>query len=106
MFDASRVVMAVHQNHDYGYHPDGEKGVWEGEEAQENDRVMRAKGGYQTLENAAYVLTPRGLRKNYKERYVVARREVVAGFYRVWFALLGVTRPIRRRLGLGATARR
>ena len=36
--DVSRVVRAVHQNHDYGYHPEGEKGVWEGEEAQENYR--------------------------------------------------------------------
>ena len=38
--DASSVVCAVHQNHDYGYHPDGEKGVWEGEEAQQNYQLL------------------------------------------------------------------
>ena len=27
--DGSAVVVAVHQNHDYSYHPEGEKGVWE-----------------------------------------------------------------------------
>jgi hypothetical protein len=27
--DASDAVLAVPQNHDYAYHPDGEKGVWE-----------------------------------------------------------------------------
>jgi len=104
--DATRVVMAVHQNHDYGYHPEGEKGVWEGEEAQINFRLMRTKGRYQTLDNAAYVLTARGLRKNYKERFVVAKREGVAKFYKLWFAFLNITRPLRRRLGLGAAPRR
>src|SRR5271165_1091004 len=38
--DASSVVCAVHQNHDYAYHPDGEKGVWEGEEAQQNYKFL------------------------------------------------------------------
>ena len=28
VIDASSVVCAVHQNHDYSYHPDAEKGVW------------------------------------------------------------------------------
>ncbi len=44
--DASRVVRAVHQNHDYGYHPEGEKGVWEGEEAQENYRLHEGEIRY------------------------------------------------------------
>ena len=30
VIDASDVVMAMHQNHDYGYHPEGSKGVWYG----------------------------------------------------------------------------
>ncbi len=32
VIDASRAVMAVHQNHDYNYHPQGKAGVWSGEE--------------------------------------------------------------------------
>ena len=39
--DASDAVVAVHQNHDYAYHPDGEKGVWEGEEARENYQLHK-----------------------------------------------------------------
>ena len=34
--DASQAVLAVHQNHDYNYHPQGKKGVWEGEESKRN----------------------------------------------------------------------
>ena len=53
--DASAAVVAVHQNHDYGYHPEGEKGVWEGEEAQENYRLHQGK--FRTLANATHLLS-------------------------------------------------
>jgi hypothetical protein len=102
VIDASRVVMAVHQNHDYGYHPDGEKGVWEGEEAQQN--YLLHQGKYATLAEATYVLTPRGLRPNFKGAFVRAKRKAAPAFYRVWFALLDLTRPIRARLGLRSGA--
>ena len=98
VIDASRVVMAIHQNHDYAYHPEGEKGVWEGEEAQQNYRLHEGK--YATLGNATYVLTPRGLRPNFKDVFVRGKRKAAPAFYRVWFALLNLTRPIRARLGL------
>jgi hypothetical protein len=101
--DASRVVMAVHQNHDYGYHPEGEKGVWEGEEAQENFRLHYGK--FATLADTNYVMDAKGLKRNHKEMFVRRKREAVAGFYRIWFALLDLTRPIRRRLGLTAARR-
>src|SRR5262249_18442260 len=39
VIDVSARVVAVHQNHDYGYHPQGEIGVWQGEEAQENYKL-------------------------------------------------------------------
>ena len=34
--DASEAVLAVHQNHDYGYHPAGKTGVWTDELARRN----------------------------------------------------------------------
>ncbi len=37
--DASSSVIAVHQNHDYSYHPNGRAGVWHGIEADENNAV-------------------------------------------------------------------
>jgi hypothetical protein len=96
--DSSNVVRAVHQNHDYGYHPLGEKGVWEGEEAQENYRLHYGK--FATLDDATYVLTRRGVRRNYKATWVRARRQVTQGFYEAWFRVLHLTRPARRRLGM------
>ena len=34
--DASESVLAVHQNHNYGYHPAGKTGVWTDELARRN----------------------------------------------------------------------
>jgi hypothetical protein len=96
--DASSVVRAIHQNHDYGYHPQGEKGVWEGEEAQANYRLHAGK--FATLSNATYVLTPDGLRRNYKASWVRAGTHAANGFYQVWFSILNLTRPARHRLGV------
>ena len=96
--DASSVVRAVHQNHDYGYHPQGEKGVWEGEEAQENYRLNYGK--FATLGDATYLLTGRGVRRNYKATWVTARRRATNGFYEAWFRVLHLTRPARHRLGV------
>ena len=83
LVDASSVVRAVHQNHDYGYHPQGEKGVWEGEEAQENYRLHYGK--FATLGDATYVLTKHGVRRNYKAALVSARRRATNGFMRHGF---------------------
>lgn len=96
--DASRMVMAIHQNHDYSYHPDGEKGVWHGAEAQENYRLHHGK--FATLANATYVLRSDGLRRNRTLWVDLAKRRAVGWFYRVWFGLLNATRPIRRHLGM------
>jgi hypothetical protein len=96
--DASNTVMAVHQNHDYGYHPDGEAGVWEGEEAQENMRLYSRQ--FATLHNATYLLKARRLRRNYSGAVVRSWRRLVAAWYRVWFALLHATRPVRHWLSL------
>jgi hypothetical protein len=96
--DASRMVRAVHQNHDYGYHPQGEKGVWEGEEAQENYRLHSGK--FATLGDATYLLTGRGVRRNYKAAWVTARRRATSEFYEAWFRVLHLTRPARHRLGV------
>jgi hypothetical protein len=103
--DASRVVRAVHQNHDYGYHPEGEKGVWEDEEAQENYRLLHGK--FATLANASHLLGARGIRRNYGASWVLARQYAVGGWYWIWFGLLNLTRPARHRLGVrkGAAGR-
>ena len=48
--DVSTVVLAIHQNHDYAYHPDGEAGVWQGEEAQRNYALLEEGRCFRTME--------------------------------------------------------
>jgi hypothetical protein len=64
VIDASRAVMAVHQNHDYSHHPQGERGVWEGAEAKRNRELM---GGWHhsfTLSDASHRLVSTKIKLN------------------------------------------
>jgi hypothetical protein len=98
VIDASSAVLAVHQNHDYSYHPAGEKGVWEGEEARENYRLHEGK--FRTLANATYVLRGGELLPNYRGWVAGAKDHAVAGLYAGWFGVLKATRPARNVFGL------
>lgn len=62
LIDATRVVMAIHQNHDYAHHPEGARGVWQGVEAKRN---LELAGGWPHMfmvKDATHVLLPAGLR--------------------------------------------
>jgi hypothetical protein len=98
--DATPVVRAVHQNHDYAYHPDGEAGVWQGAEAQQNYALLQGGRCFATMENATHRLTPAGLRPNHRHWAVQTQRKAAAVRNAVWFGMLKVTRPVRHRLGL------
>jgi hypothetical protein len=98
--DATPVVWAVHQNHDYAYHPDGEAGVWQGAEAQQNYALLRGWRCFATMENATHRLTPEGLRPNHRHWAVQTRRWATGLRNAIWFGTLKVTRPVRHRLGL------
>jgi len=99
VIDASQVVVAIHQNHDYSHHPEGEKGIYEGEEARQNFAYMQGRF-YATLENATHRLTPNGLRPNYYHWVEQAKRKALGTRIAAWFRLLDLTRPLRRRLGM------
>jgi len=105
LVDASPMVCAVHQDHDYSYHPDGEKGVWEGEEALENYRLLDANRKFLTLSNATHVLRANGLRRNYWHWLVQVGRKAGQWFAPSWFRLLDVSRPLRHRIGLRQKAK-
>lgn len=94
--DASRSVVAVHQNHDYSHHPLGFKGVMEGEEAKANAALLGGSQHLFTTEHAQYRLED-GHPEWSGQRVKV---ESEALLWRAWFALLGITRPVRRALGL------
>jgi hypothetical protein len=98
--DLSCDVCAVHQNHDYSYHPEGESGVWQGKEAQENYCLLENGRKFRTLQSAVYVLESGRLRANHSRWLVLPARQLSGWLYAAWFSLLKLTRPVRHRLGL------
>ena len=104
--DASRAVMAVHQNHDYSHHPQGKPGVWNGEEARRNAQLAGGWRHLRTIADATEVLTPEELKPNALRHWSTAKRYATqAGrivyydvWHPIWFALLNLTRPLRRSL--------
>lgn len=103
--DASRSVCAIHQNHDYGHHPQGKQGVWTDEQSQRNLALAGGLSHLRTIDSAGFLLTPAGLRRNVFCWYPYARRAANRFAGRVWrewiwHPALNVTRPLRHRLGL------
>jgi hypothetical protein len=108
VIDASRAVLAVHQNHDYSHHPQGQQGVWNGEEAGRNAQLAGGWRHLRTIADATQLLTQEGLENNSNRHWSAARRYARhAGRvllydigHPIWFALLGLTRPLRSALRL------
>ncbi len=106
--DASKVVCAVHQNHDYGYHPHGVSGVWNDEEAVRNIEIAGGPGRLGTIEDARFRLTERGIQPNRWRWLAGTRRNLrvtrnwLTGTYRtrLLFPVLDLTRPLRHAIGL------
>jgi hypothetical protein len=98
--DATAKVMAVHQNHDYAYHPQGLQGVWHGQEAQSN-REFANKGRHLfTLDDATHLLTDRGIEVNRLYWLAPLRRTFMRFANVTWYPALQATKPIRYALGL------
>ena len=110
VIDASAAVLAVHQNHDYGHHAQGKSGVFCGVEAERNCALAGGWRHLRTIADASEVLRERNLNPNPLRHWAAAKRYArqacqVAyhdGIERAWFLLLGLTRPVRRKLGLRA----
>ena len=100
MVDATATVMAVHQNHDYAYHPQGLHGVWYGREAKAN-RELAGKGRHlATLDEATHLLTSRGIKPNRFSRLAPWRRRLVLFANAAWYTGLEISKPLRYALGL------
>jgi hypothetical protein len=94
LVDASKVVFAVHQNHDYSHHPQGRNGVYEGHEAKQNIEI--AESHFCTIENATHKLTADKIEYNFRHLLVPTKRVVLPW----WWRFLKITGPIRHPLGL------
>jgi hypothetical protein len=97
--DATQVVLAIHQNHDYSHHPGGQSGLWQDVEARQNYALL-GQGHFATIDNATHRLTQNGLRPNYYHYVAQAKRKALDARSAAWFGFLDLTRPIRDRLGL------
>jgi hypothetical protein len=98
--DASAVVTAVHQNHDYGYHPQGQTGVWHDDLARRNVELAGGFHSMGTIDDATHLLTRSGVRRNWWSYTVPLRRTIARGVHGGLSAGLRVTRPIRHALGI------
>jgi hypothetical protein len=98
--DVSPLVTAVHQNHGYGYHPAGAKGVWTDEQAMRNWNNAGGRWHLFTIDDATHILDSSGIHRNW--------RAAIAPYYRFlgphlnpyWFKFMDFTRPARRFIGL------
>jgi hypothetical protein len=100
--DASRAVLAVHQNHDYSYHPQGKKGVWEGKESQQN---LELAGGWDHIRNifhATCQVTADGrIVGTWMRRKRLEMKEFAENpMSNTWYSLLRLSLAARRALGL------
>ncbi len=100
--DASEAVTAIHQNHGYGYHPQGARGVWSDEQAAENYRLAGGRWHLQTIDDATHILGVDGERANWKRLWAPYWRYARPKVAPAWFGLLDLTRPLRRALGMHA----
>lgn len=63
LIDATKVVVSVHQNHDYSHHPQGEAGVGRGIEASRNREMVGGKPYFFIIKDRTHVLTRKGLER-------------------------------------------
>ncbi len=106
--DASDVVIAVHQNHDYSYHPQGMQGLWHSEDSERNFELAGGWGHLHTIEDATYRLTAAAIEPRRFYWMAPTRRAVRrvvkkvrdTARVRIWHPALEATRRVRHALGL------
>src|SRR5712692_3487431 len=93
--DCSSAVVAVHQNHDYGYHPGGRQGTFRDEEAMRNYKLAGNGEHLRTIEDATHKVTPSG-----RVRRTPWRRQLAGPKRFLWKIFVQKTFPLRKRLGI------
>lgn len=109
LIDGTATVTAVHQNHDYGHHPQGWHGVWEGPEASRNVMLAGGRERCFTIDDATHELAGgrvrwrglRGLRRRFASRAVLLPAIAPLARSIVWLA--DRSHAARRIFGLTAS---
>jgi hypothetical protein len=108
VIDVSDAVLAIHQNHGYATHPKGREGIWADESSQRNFALAGGRPQLRKIDDATYRLTASGVKPNWRRHWYALKRNIDpitrALTFNVWMPAwhlcLGITRPIRTRLGL------
>jgi hypothetical protein len=111
LIDATAVVMAVHQNHDYAHHPEGKYGTRHGDEALNNETLAGDALQMFALTDATHVLTPTGLPRAYDREHVLRYFETLPILHPWWPLRMAskaasASRAFRSRFGLTLTSMR
>jgi hypothetical protein len=112
VIDATRGITAVHQNHGYSHHPQGEQGVFYGAEAKRNLELAGGTFFRFTIEDATHRLTSSGLELDLRPGRVI-RRAVTLPLLRPRLRFLvapaellaAISRPLRRRVAVALRRR-
>lgn len=63
VIDATRVITAIHQNHDYAHMQEGETGAFKGPEATRNQELLGKPENSFGVNTVSWMLTPHGLKR-------------------------------------------
>ena len=77
LIDATKVITAIHQNHDYSHHPGGAAGVWEGPESKRNIELLGGRDHAFSLEYVTWILTPQGMKRALSMRHLYFRMRAI-----------------------------
>jgi hypothetical protein len=72
--DATQVITAVHQDHDYSHHPGGAEAVWRGEEAKRNRALIGDWYRLLDCSDATHILTAYRLERSHRHGWMVVKR--------------------------------
>lgn len=99
--NASPVVTAVHQQHDYSHVRGGREWSYGGPEAIRNVELAGGREHLYRIDHASHILTPRGLRRR-RPRWTRLEYHWDSWLGRATWRALEATRPFRHRLGIRA----
>jgi hypothetical protein len=74
LVDASRAVVAIHQNHDFSHHPQGMTGIREGPERKRNRQMVGGWWHLYTIEDSTQILETDGVRASRRHAWLMAKR--------------------------------
>ena len=64
LIDATKVVVSVHQEHNYSHHPGGLRGIGEGVEAQRNREMVGGRRYFFIIKDRTHILSEKGITRS------------------------------------------